>query len=128
MLDKKYSLAIKGLEGFSHIYLIYHFHKAKAVELQVKPFLSKQTLGVFAVRAPNRPNSIGLSIVNLEKIIPKENVIEILVEGVDMLDQTPLLDIKPYISDFDAFTNVNNGWYEHREIEKIQSDSRFTKE
>jgi len=79
-----YEKALQGLEGFTHIILLYHFHKAKKSELKVKPFLSEKKMGIFSVRAPNRPNAIGMSIVNLLEIKTTENNIELIFSGADM--------------------------------------------
>jgi len=128
ILPIRYVDGTKGLEGFSHIILIYHFHKIKDVKLLVKPFLSTKTMGLFSIRAPNRPNPVGISVVQLLDIVSYKNEIKLEVKGVDMLDQTPLLDIKPYFHEFDCFQNTKSGWYEEREFEKIESDSRFTRE
>ena len=87
VLKSGYNSAIKGLKEFSHIILIYHFHKAKPSELVVKPFLSTENLGIFSVRAPNRPNPIGISIVRLKKIYVENGETKLVVDGVDMLDQ-----------------------------------------
>ena len=89
----KFRDALKDLDGFSHIYLIYHLHKAKGYTNQVIPFLDNRPRGLFATRAPRRPNPIGLSVVKLTGI--SGNMLEI--ENVDVLDGTPLLDIKPYV-------------------------------
>lgn len=97
---------LKDLEGFSHIYLIYHFHKARAAKLLVKPFLQDVERGVFATRAPCRPNPIGLSVVELIRI--EGNILHL--DGVDILDGTPLLDIKPYTAKFDLFDVKRSGW------------------
>jgi len=94
------------LEGFSHIYLIYHFHCAAPAKLKVKPFLQNVTRGLFATRAPCRPNPIGLSVVRLVKI--KGTTLHL--EDVDILDNTPLLDIKPYTAKFDCIVTERNGW------------------
>jgi tRNA-Thr(GGU) m(6)t(6)A37 methyltransferase TsaA len=102
----EYVEGLKDLDGFSHIYLIYHFHKAGPAQLVVKPFLDTRPHGVFATRAPVRPNGIGLSIVRLVRI--EGGVIHL--EDVDMLDGTPLLDIKPYAPRFDRRENVRSGW------------------
>ena len=101
---------LKDIEGFSHIYLLYAFHESDGYTLQVKPFLDDQEHGIFATRHPCRPNPIGISVVKL--LSRKEN--SLTVEGIDMLDGTPLLDIKPYIPDFDLRTDVRTGWYETR--------------
>lgn len=128
ILSKKYQEALKGLEGFSHIIVIYHFHEAKKSKLIVKPFLSEEEQGIFAVRAPNRPNPIGMSVVELLEIIEKEGEIEIMINKVDMLDNTPLLDIKPYMKEFDSFPNAKCGWYDNRDIKYTQADDRFSKQ
>ncbi|MGM0417710.1 MAG: tRNA (N6-threonylcarbamoyladenosine(37)-N6)-methyltransferase TrmO [Thermodesulfobacteriota bacterium] len=122
-LDKKYQEGLKDLEGFSHIYLIYHFHKADKVSLSVKPFMDDEYRGVFATRSPLRPNHIGISIVKLKNI--KDCVIE--VDGIDVLDNTPLLDIKPYIENFDSVENSKSGWMtaDAEEVAEKRSDSRF---
>lgn len=111
------------LEGFSYIYLIYHFHQSEGFDLQVKPFLDQKKHGVFATRAPKRPNQIGISIVKLNKI--EGNILEI--ENVDVLDGTPLLDIKPYIPAFDFFEHAKTGWMSHSKnmLSHIKSDERF---
>jgi tRNA (adenine37-N6)-methyltransferase len=101
---------LKDIEALSHIYLLYAFHESSGYALQVKPFLDNQEHGVFATRYPYRPNPIGISIVKL--IFCKENFLT--VEGIDTLDGTPLLDIKPYVPDFDQRTDVRTGWYEMR--------------
>ena len=97
---------LRDLEGFSHIYLIYHFHRAGAVRLAVKPFLQDSERGVFATRAPCRPNAVGLSIVELLR--REGNILHL--DGVDILDGTPLLDIKPYTARFDRVETTRNGW------------------
>ena len=99
---------LQDLEGFSHIILLYVFHQSRGYALQVKPFLDDQLHGLFATRYPCRPNPIGLSIVQLST--RRENILEIV--GVDVLDGTPLLDIKPYVPDFDVRFETRTGWYE----------------
>jgi len=101
---------LNDIEALSHIYLLYAFHQSLGYKLQVKPFLDDQEHGVFATRYPYRPNPIGISIVKL--LSRKENTLT--VEGIDTLDGTPLLDIKPYVPDFDLRTDVRVGWYETR--------------
>ena len=108
-----YSDFVEGLadlDGFSHIILLYVLHRSSGYELRVKPFLDNQIRGLFATRHPCRPNPIGLSIVRLLNC--QSNILEI--EGVDILDDTPLLDIKPYVLDFDVRTGVRSGWYDDR--------------
>ncbi|MFW8601162.1 tRNA (N6-threonylcarbamoyladenosine(37)-N6)-methyltransferase TrmO [Desulfobacterota bacterium M19] len=122
-MDRKYIDGLQDIEGFSHIYLLYSFHKATRTELLVTPFMDKQTRGVFATRSPLRPNHIGISIVKLKRI--KDN--KIFVEDIDILDGTPLLDIKPYIDKFDTVQNSTSGWMQasDKEISKKRSDNRF---
>jgi tRNA-Thr(GGU) m(6)t(6)A37 methyltransferase TsaA len=98
---------LQDLEGFSHIFLLYAFHESSGYSLLVKPFLDDQLHGLFATRYPARPNPIGLSIVQL--LARQDNTLEIV--GVDTLDGTPLLDIKPYVPDFDIRTVTREGWY-----------------
>jgi tRNA-Thr(GGU) m(6)t(6)A37 methyltransferase TsaA len=95
---------------FFHLILLYAFHCSSGYELRVKPFLDSQLRGLFATRHPCRPNPLGLSIVRLLR--RQINVLRI--EGVDVLDNTPLLDIKPYVPDFDVRSDVRTGWYEFR--------------
>ena len=94
------------LDGFSHIYLIYQLNKVECTKLIVKPFLQDAEHGVFATRSPCRPNAIGLSVVELVK--REGNVLHL--DGVDILDGTPLLDIKPYTAKFDRVETSRNGW------------------
>ncbi len=109
-VDPAFSDGLKGLEGFSHIILLYAFHQSIGFSLLVQPFLDDKLHGLFATRHPCRPNPIGLSIVRL--MVCHENILEI--EGVDVLDGTPLLDIKPYVPDFDMHAGVKTGWYAQR--------------
>ena len=111
---------LRDLEGFSHIYLLYHFHKARPAKLIVKPFLEDTPRGVFATRAPCRPNPIGFSVVRLVKI--EGHVLRL--EDVDVLDGTPLLDIKPYVSRFDHRENVRCGWQESVDEETARTHGR----
>lgn len=102
---------LKDIEYLSHIHLLYVFHESSGYSLHVKPFLDDHEHGIFATRYPYRPNPIGLSTVRL--LSRQENVLT--VKGVDVLNDTPLLDIKPYVPDFDLRTeNVHVGWYETR--------------
>jgi len=120
----EYEEGLKDLDGFSHIILLCHFHRSKEFKLQVVPFLDSVPRGVFATRAPKRPNPIGLSIVKLLRIDGRI----LHIENVDILNETPLLDIKPYIPIFDENQKVRTGWLEltKKEIRKIKSDKRFT--
>ena len=97
---------LKDLDGFSHIILLYHLHKSPRVDLTVTPFLDQEPRGIFATRAPTRPNPIGLSVVELVRI--EEN--RVYLARIDVLDATPLLDIKPYVPDFDHPPDVRIGW------------------
>lgn len=112
-LYPEFSEGLQDIEGFSHLILLYLFHCAAAYTLRVKPFLDDHRRGLFATRYPCRPNPIGLSIVRL--LARQDNILEI--EGVDVLDGTPLLDLKPYIPEFDTRTNAQTGWYQHRSQE-----------
>lgn len=108
---EEYSEGLEGLEGFSHIFLFYVWHLAPAkIELKVKPFLDERYYGLFATRFPCRPNPLGFSVVQL--LQRKHN--RLLIQGVDVVDQTPLLDIKPYNPDFDVHPAERVGWYAHR--------------
>jgi len=106
ILDPGYSDGLVDLEGFSNIYLFYVFHKTKETKLTVRPFLEETTHGVFATRAPCRPNKLGFSLVKLISI--EGNVLN--VEDLDILDATPVIDIKPYIARFDTRDEVRSGW------------------
>ncbi len=109
-LFPEYQAGLQDLDGFSHIFLLYIFHCSFGFNLTVQPFLDNVQRGLFATRHPCRPNPIGLSIVRLLSV--QENHIDI--EGVDVLDGTPLVDIKPYVPDFDLQNNVKVGWYQNR--------------
>lgn len=106
----EFSDGLQDIEEFSHIYLLYVFHNSSGYSLQIKPFLDDQEHGLFATRYPYRPNPLGISTVRL--LFRQANVLTI--EGVDVLNGTPLLDIKPYVPDFDLRTDVRAGWYETR--------------
>jgi tRNA-Thr(GGU) m(6)t(6)A37 methyltransferase TsaA len=104
----EFAAGLEDIEGFSHIILLYMFHQSSGFTLRVKPFLDDQQHGLFATRYPKRPNPIGISVVRLAR--RDENILEI--EGVDVLDGTPLLDIKPYVSEFDLRNGTRSGWLE----------------
>ncbi len=112
----EYWEGLRDLEGFSHVYLIYHLHRAGPARLVVRPFLEDVERGVFATRAPSRPNPIGLSIVEL---VRREGGV-LHVDGVDVLDGTPLLDIKPYTARFDRIETTRNGWQDSVDEESAQ--------
>jgi tRNA-Thr(GGU) m(6)t(6)A37 methyltransferase TsaA len=122
-IKKDYISGLKDLGGCSHIILIYHFHLSQGYSLNVTPFLDNQPRGVFATRAPRRPNSIGFSIVKLNAV--EGDILEI--ENVDIIDGTPLLDIKPYVPEFDAQAEVKTGWLAEvkKQAKQVKSDSRF---
>jgi tRNA-Thr(GGU) m(6)t(6)A37 methyltransferase TsaA len=109
-VDTQFVDGLEHLDGFSHIILLYVFHRATGYTLKVKPFLDDMPHGLFATRYPSRPNQLGISIVRLISL--NGNILEI--EGVDVLDGTPLLDIKPYVPEFDIRADVRTGWYENR--------------
>jgi len=122
----KYEAGLKDLEGFSHIYLIYYFHKVKEAQLSVVPFNDKTNTsrGVFSTRTPKHPNGLGLSVVELIKVEGNR----VTICGVDILDGTPIIDIKPYIENFDKVEGkVRSGWMKSskEEVSQKRSDSRF---
>jgi tRNA-Thr(GGU) m(6)t(6)A37 methyltransferase TsaA len=119
----QYSEGLADLEGFSHIILIYHFHLSKGHSLRVKPYLNNELRGVFATRAPARPNSIGISIVRLVKVEGRK----LHIRDVDILDGTPLLDIKPYVPEFDSRSTEKIGWLSGKidELPETRDDGRF---
>ncbi len=121
----KYLDGLKDLDGFSHIILLYHLHKVNDYKLAVTPFMDDHEHGVFATRSPIRPAPIGISIVRLMKI---ENA-TLFFEGADMLDGTPLIDIKPFMRQFDNRPHAISGWLDAQEedlVMRTRSDSRFT--
>jgi tRNA-Thr(GGU) m(6)t(6)A37 methyltransferase TsaA len=120
---ERYQSGLEDLDGFSHIILLYIFHRNQGYDLSVVPFLDSEPRGLFATRAPRRPNPIGLSVVRLDRI--EDGVLHI--RGVDMVDGTPLLDIKPYVPAFDVPTDVRTGWLESvgGEASLRESDDRF---
>jgi tRNA-Thr(GGU) m(6)t(6)A37 methyltransferase TsaA len=108
----EFAEGLQDIEGFSHLILLYVFHRSSGYALRVKPFLDDVLRGLFATRYPRRPNPIGLSVVRL--LARRDNSLEI--EGVDVLDGTPVLDIKPYVPDFDVRTQTRTGWYETKSV------------
>lgn len=114
---------LNDLDGFSHIILLYHFHHSHSFNLHVVPFMDSEPRGLFSTRAPKRPNPIGLSVVQLDKI--EGGVLHI--QNVDILDGTPLLDIKPYVPEFDDQVEVRTGWLEktRKTVSTRKSDDRF---
>lgn len=127
----EYAAGLADLSGFSHLYLLYFFHKSGGFELTVTPFLEggegKGTpRGLFATRAPRRPNPIGLSVLRIEDVDVAAGVVSVL--DVDVLDGTPVLDVKPYVPGFDApFGEVRSGWIGEsgRDAASVRADGRF---
>ncbi|MGB3222357.1 MAG: tRNA (N6-threonylcarbamoyladenosine(37)-N6)-methyltransferase TrmO [Desulforhopalus sp.] len=122
-LEEQYTEGLADLQGFSHIYLFYEFHMAQRTALTVTPFMDTTPRGVFATRSPLRPNHIGISIVKLIGV--EKNIIT--VQGIDILNGSPLLDIKPYIAAFDAVQQSQSGWMKgsEEEVAEKRSDQRF---
>jgi len=120
---EEFRAGLKDLEGFTHIMLLYVFHRSKGFNLEVIPFMDNESRGVFATRAPKRPNPIGFSLVQLNTI--EKGILN--VQDVDILDGTPLLDIKPYVPEFDSRQGVRTGWLEHAKnrVSRLKSDDRF---
>lgn len=120
-----FSEGLSDLEHFSHIYVFFHMHLAGENGLTVIPFLDTNPHGVFATRSPGRPNPIGISVVCLEKIEGNK----LFVKNIDILDGSPVLDIKPYIPQFDVFQTTKNGWFEEHahKMENMKDDGRFAK-
>ncbi len=114
---------LADLEGFDRVILLYHFHRSEGYALRVVPFLDDCERGVFATRAPRRPNPIGLSVVRLVAV----EGCRLVVEDVDVLDGTPVLDIKPYVPSFDAYPDECDGWLGNRvgDVRRARADRRF---
>jgi tRNA (adenine37-N6)-methyltransferase len=123
VIDEKFRGGLRDIEGFSRLILIYAFHRSEGYSLEVVPFLDTVPHGIFATRAPKRPNAIGLSVVRLISV----NGSELTIEDVDVLDGTPLLDIKPYVPAFDGFPEGKAGWFDRccDKVETTRSDGRF---
>jgi tRNA-Thr(GGU) m(6)t(6)A37 methyltransferase TsaA len=120
----EYAEGLRDIEGFSHIILLYHFHLSKGTTSIVKPFMDNETHGVFAMRGPSRPNPIGISVVRLVRV--EGNILHI--QDVDIVDGTPLLDIKPYVPEFDIREVKGIGWLE-KNVHKLSAskdNGRFT--
>jgi tRNA-Thr(GGU) m(6)t(6)A37 methyltransferase TsaA len=120
-IDEEYADGLSDLDGFSHIILICHLHETSAFKLKVVPYLDTELRGLFATRAPSRPNPIGLSVVRLLEVDGRR----LRIEGVDLLDGTPVLDIKPYVRDFDDQTDVRCGWLDEVKNRETAADGRF---
>jgi tRNA-Thr(GGU) m(6)t(6)A37 methyltransferase TsaA len=121
----KYAAGLKDIEGFSHIILVYHFHLSREFKLKVKPYLDDRLHGIFATRSPSRPNPVGISIVRLDKVEGKK----LFIRDMDMVDGTPLLDIKPYVPEFDKREKIKIGWLKKKmnRLDKIKDDGRFAR-
>ncbi|MCU0305089.1 MAG: tRNA (N6-threonylcarbamoyladenosine(37)-N6)-methyltransferase TrmO [Thermoanaerobaculales bacterium] len=122
-LDEEYAGCLSDLEGFSHIILLCHLHRSGGWRPTVVPYLDDVPRGLFATRAPSRPNPIGLSIVRLVAI----EGATLTVEGVDLLDGTPVLDIKPYVGEFDSLEEVRCGWLDEVRSRRRLADDRFSR-
>ncbi len=120
---EEFHAGLKDVDSFSHIILLYHFHRSHGFKLHVVPFMDSEPRGLFATRAPRRPNPVGVSVVQLNKI---ENGV-LHIQNVDILDGTPLLDIKPYVPEFDSTANIRTGWLEQagKSVSSHKSDNRF---
>jgi len=123
VINEAYAEGLADLGGFSHIYLVYHFHKATRTEVRVVPYMDTEKRGVFATRSPLRPAHIGISVVELLNV--SGNVLT--VRGLDVLDGTPLIDIKPYVPQFDCWQNATSGWMKASrfDVGQRRSDGRF---
>ena len=125
IIKDKYADGLKDLEDFSHINILYLLHKVDGYLLEVKPFMDNNTHGVFATRSPKRPNRIGSSVVKIDKI--EGNTV--YVSNIDVLNETPLLDIKPYVPQLyeDTIDELKIGWFEanHNKAKSQKSDDRF---
>lgn len=123
VVDPAFHEGLRDLEGFERIWLIYWFHQSGTPALVVTPFLDTQPHGVFATRAPARPSPLGISTVRL--IAVRDGILE--VSGVDMIDGTPLLDVKPYAPEFDAYPHALAGWLDAAASQRTLGDARFAK-
>jgi len=120
-LFSEFAAGFRDLAGFERLWLIYLLDRASAPRLLVRPYLEDEERGVFSTRAPVRPNPIGLTAVRILSV--EEN--RLLIAGVDMLDGTPLLDIKPYVPAFDCFEVKRTGWYQDKSAQGALADDRF---
>ena len=116
---------LQDLEGFSHVFVLYHLPQIEGYDLLVKPFLDTKRHGIFATRSPKRPNPLGLSVMRLKGVSGSS----VFLEGIDVLDQTPVIDIKPYVADFDRCDADRFGWFEGKSEHAVhhRSDERFAR-
>jgi tRNA-Thr(GGU) m(6)t(6)A37 methyltransferase TsaA len=122
-LEPEYAAGLLDLDGFSHVWVLAHLHRAAAVDLQIVPFLDTERRGVFATRSPGRPNPIGVSVLRVLAVQGST----IHVAGVDLLDGTPVLDVKPYVPQFDHVAADRIGWFEGKVagVKDVRADPRF---
>jgi tRNA-Thr(GGU) m(6)t(6)A37 methyltransferase TsaA len=122
-VESAYQDGLKDLGGFSHIILLYHFHHSQGYSLELKPFMDDHMRGVFATRAPQRPNPIGISVVRLVEV----QGCTLFIEDVDIVDGTPLLDIKPFVPEFDVREVESTGWLSKKasKVDAMTADGRF---
>ena len=123
LMEEQFREGLRDLCGFSRIILLYAFHRSQGYMLEVVPFLDTVPHGIFATRAPRRPNAIGLSIVRLISV----NGCELVIEDIDVVDGTPLLDIKPYVPEFDCYPDEMSGWLAgcKNAVAGARADQRF---
>ena len=124
VVDERFTAALDDIEGFERIWLVYYLDRAGPFRLKVVPYRDTEQRGLFATRAPSRPNPVGLSVVRL--LARERNVLR--VRELDILDCTPLLDIKPYVPEFDAHPGSRAGWLDKRRERRQQADGRFHEE
>jgi tRNA-Thr(GGU) m(6)t(6)A37 methyltransferase TsaA len=119
----EFAAGLHDLHGFSHVFLLYHLHRVTGFDLMVKPFLDNDHHGIFATRSPSRPNPIGLSVLELAGVVGNT----VHLRNVDILDGTPVLDIKPYVPRFDVWEADRTGWFAHKaqNADTLRSDDRF---
>lgn len=119
----EFHAGLKDLEGFSHVFVLYHLHEIQGYDLMIQPFLDTKRHGVFATRSPKRPNPIGLSVMQLQEVVG----LKVFLKGIDVLDGTPVIDLKPYVADFDRCNADRFGWFEGKSGNAIhhRSDERF---
>jgi tRNA-Thr(GGU) m(6)t(6)A37 methyltransferase TsaA len=122
-IHPEYAAGLRDLDGFSHLHVLWHLHRASSGELELIPFLDVEVRGVFATRAPGRPNRIGLSVARLVGI----EGATLHVSRIDLLDGTPVLDLKPYVPEFDAVQAERIGWFEGKaaHVHSVRADGRF---